>query len=72
MPRDSCWTGGTRCENQNSAFCLNEHKGICVPEGRGPFASTQCVDKISVHGPCDPRGEPGLSYQFHIPRLAAI
>lgn len=72
MPEDSCWTGGTRCENQNSVLCLKEHKGICKLEGSGPFANTECNDKISVHGPCYPRGEPDLSSQFRISRFGTV
>lgn len=72
MPGDSCWTGGTRCENQNSAFCLKEHRGICKSEGRGPLASTECTDKISVQGPCDPRGESELLSQFCMPKFGTI
>lgn len=72
MPGDSCWSGGIRCENQNSIFCLKEHKGICSLEGRGPFASTECIDKISVHGPCYPRGEADLSSRFRISRIDTI
>ena len=64
MPGDSCSTGGARCENQNSAFCLKVHVGICKSEGRGPFAGTECTDQISVQGPCDPRGTSDLSSHF--------
>lgn len=72
MPGDSCWTGGKSCENQNSAFCLKEHKGICKSEGRGPFASTECNDNISVQGPCDPRGASDLSSHFCFLRFGTI